>query len=124
MAHRASAARRLGSARAGLAEWKLQRLTAVALVPLGLWFVFAMLGLSGEPYETVRAFFRSPFNATMTILTVIAAFQHARLGVRVIIEDYVHTPALRLVGLVATDLLAFAFATSSIVAVLFAALGS
>ncbi len=124
MVQRASAARRLGSARAGLAEWKLQRLTAVALVPLGLWFVFAMLALSGEPYAEVRAFFASPFNATMTILTVIAAFQHARLGVRVIVEDYVHAPAARVAALVATDLLAFAFATSCIVAVLFAALGS
>lgn len=124
MAYRTSLARRIGSAHAGSGHWKLQRLTAIALVPLGLWFVFAMLALSGEPYEQVRAFFASPFNATMTVLVVIAAFLHARLGIQVIVEDYVHAPALKVTALVLNDLLSFAFATSCIVAVLFAALGS
>lgn len=124
MGYRASQARRIGSAHAGSGHWKLQRLTAIALVPLGLWFVFAMVALSGEPYGAVRAFFASPFNATMTIFTVIAAFTHARLGIQVIVEDYVHAPALRVTALVLNDLLSFGFATSCVVAVLFAALGS
>ncbi len=119
----ASASRDPGSARAGVDHWLLQRLTAVALVPLGLWFVASMVALSGEPYEVVRGWLSGLFNATMMVLLVIAAFWHARLGLRVIIEDYVHTPGLKVAALMLTDLLSFAFATSCIVAVIVIAAG-
>ncbi len=113
-----------GSARHGTGHWKMQRLTAIAAAVTGLWFVAAMISLSGAPYVEIRAWLSSNFNATMMILLLISAYWHGALGLQTIIEDYVHTPALKVGALVAVKLLAFAFATSSIVAVLQVAIGS
>ena len=119
-----AAARGLGSARHGTGHWILQRLTAIASVFTVLWFVAAMVSLSGAPYAEIRAWLGSNFNATMMILLVVSAYWHGALGLQTIIEDYVHGPALKLGSLVAVKLLAFALATSSIVAILKVAIGS
>jgi len=118
------AMRGLGSAKHGTEHWKLERLTAIGSVIPILWFIIAMISLSGAPYAEIRAWMSSNFNATMMILLVISGYWHGALGLHTVIEDYVHSPFLKVSSLVAVKLLAFAFATSSIVAILQIALGS
>jgi succinate dehydrogenase / fumarate reductase membrane anchor subunit len=93
--------RHLGSARSGLQEWRLQRWTAVALIPLGLYFVASMLRLAASDQMTAAAWLASPVPALLTILFVLALLAHAVVGLRSVIVDYVHTRA----GVVAADLL-------------------
>ena len=93
--------RHLGSARSGLQEWRLQRWTAIALVPLGLYFVASMLRLATSDQMTAAAWLASPVPALLTILFVLALLAHAVVGLRSVIVDYVHTRA----GVLAADLL-------------------
>ena len=93
--------RHLGSARDGLREWRLQRRTALALVPLGLYFVASMLQLATSDQMTAAAWFASPVPALLTILFVLALLAHAVVGLRSVLVDYVHTRA----RLVAAELL-------------------
>jgi succinate dehydrogenase / fumarate reductase, membrane anchor subunit len=116
--------RGLGAAREGTGHFKLQRLTAIGNVVLVLWFVFSLATLPGAGYEQVRAWLGHPLPATLTILLIISVVYHARLGVQVVIEDYVHHEGVRTVSLVALALVAFALAVACIVAVLKVMLGS
>jgi succinate dehydrogenase / fumarate reductase membrane anchor subunit len=85
--------RYLGSARDGLQEWRLQRRTALALIPLGLYFVASMLRLATSDQLTAAAWLASPVPALLTILFVLAALAHAVVGLRSVLVDYVHTRA-------------------------------
>jgi len=85
--------RQLGSARDGLGEWKLQRKTALALIPLSLYFVISMVRLATSDQVTAVQWLSSPVPALLTILFVLAVFTHALVGVRSILLDYVHTRA-------------------------------
>jgi succinate dehydrogenase / fumarate reductase membrane anchor subunit len=89
--------RHLGSARDGLREWQLQRKTALALIPLGLYFVASMLQLAVSDQLTAARWLSSPVPALLTILFLIALFLHAVVGLRSVLADYVHT-RVRLVG--------------------------
>lgn len=84
-------ARGLGSAREGAHHWWMQRLTAIALVPLCLYFVWLLLGLVGADHATVRLTIAQPHNAVVLAAFVVALFWHAQLGLQVVIEDYIHT---------------------------------
>jgi succinate dehydrogenase membrane anchor subunit len=110
--------RHLGSARSGLQEWRLQRWTAVALVPLGLYFAASMVRLATSDQMTAAAWLASPVPALLTILFVLALLAHAVVGLRSVIVDYVHTRA----RVVAADLLvrgaAVLIAGASVLAVL------
>ena len=110
--------RQFGSARDGLGEWQLQRKTALALIPLGLYFVASMLGLATSDQATAVQWLSSPLPALLTILFVIALFTHAVVGLRSVLLDYVHTRA----RLVAAGLLmraaAILLAGASVLAVL------
>ncbi|WGF88370.1 succinate dehydrogenase, hydrophobic membrane anchor protein [Marinivivus vitaminiproducens] len=117
-------ARGLGSAHEGVSHWKAQRLTAVANVVLVLWFVFSAATLSGAGYEEVRAWLRSPVSATLMILLAISVFYHAKLGVQVVIEDYVHHEGLKVASLTALTLATCALGAVCVVSVLMVALGS
>ena len=86
--------RHLGSARDGLREWRLQRRTALALVPLGLYFVASMLWLATSDQVTAAAWLASPVPALLTILFVLALLAHAVVGMRSVLVDYLHTRAL------------------------------
>jgi len=85
--------RHFGSAHEGVGEWRLQRKTALALIPLGLYFVVSMVRLATSDQVTAAAWLRSPFPALLTLLFVVALFAHAVVGLRSVILDYVHTKA-------------------------------
>src|SRR5256886_12920751 len=85
--------RHLGSARDGLQEWQLQRRTALALIPLGLYFVASMLRLATSDQATAAEWLASPVPALLTIVFVLALLAHAVVGVRSVLVGYVHTPA-------------------------------
>ena len=79
-----------GSAKEGVRHWWTQRLSAVALVPLAIWFVVSLLSLPSHDYATVRAWMGQSWTAVFLILFVVTAAWHSQLGVRVVVEDYVH----------------------------------
>ena len=83
--------RGLGSARGGTHHWIVQRLTAVGLVPLTVWFLWSALQLVGGEYADARTFLAQPWNAGFMATFVLLLFYHAKLGIQVVIEDYVHT---------------------------------
>ena len=107
-----------GSARGGFEHWKLQRVTAIANVPLVLWFVISAVSLSGVDWATVRAWLAGPFNTTMMILLVLSSFWHAKLGLQVLVEDYVHEERVKIASLLAITLAIVALAVSCVVAIL------
>ena len=99
-------ARGLGSAKDGLHHWWMQRVTAVALIPLTLWFVASLISLAGAGYAETVAWLGSPVVAVLMIALIIATFYHAALGLQVVIEDYVHHEGVKLVTLLGVKLLA------------------
>ena len=115
--------RGLGSAKNGTHHWWIQRVTAVALVPLTLWFTVAMIKMTGASHGDAIAWVRSPFNAIMLLLLIIATFHHMQLGLQVVIEDYIHSEGAKLVLLLAQKLVSFALAVAAGFAVLKIAFG-
>jgi succinate dehydrogenase / fumarate reductase membrane anchor subunit len=93
--------RHLGSARSGLREWRLQRLTALALILLGLYFVASILWLAKSDQVTTAAWLASPIPALLVILSLLAGLAHALIGLNSVLLDYVHTRA----WLIAAELL-------------------
>jgi len=89
-------ARGLGSARSGSHHWWAQRVTAIALVPLTLWFIFSVIHLSGASHQTVIDWLSSPWTLAPMLALIIATFHHLQLGLQVVIEDYVHHEALKM----------------------------
>jgi len=114
----------LGSAKEGVEHWWLQRVTAVALVPLTLWFVIAVIRLSSADIDTVRDWVGRPLPAILLVLLLIAAFWHASLGLQVVIEDYVHADLAKLGLLIVIRLACFALAVAGVIAVLGIAFGT
>lgn len=93
-----------GSARHGTEHWWAQRVTSVALLPLTLWFVFAILGMDSYGYEPVAAWIGAPINAILLSCLLIALLYHSQLGLQVVIEDYVHGGALKVTALLTLQL--------------------
>lgn len=116
-------ARGLGSSKDGLHHWTLQRLTAIALAPLTLWFVFSLVSVTGADYATVSAWLQDTFNAVLILLFVFALYFHAALGVQVVIEDYIETKWQKIICLVLVRFLAWFAGLASVLAVLKVYLG-
>jgi succinate dehydrogenase / fumarate reductase membrane anchor subunit len=110
--------RQLGSARDGLGEWQLQRKTALALIPLGLYFVASMLRLAVSDELTAAQWLSSPVPALLTILFVMALFAHAVVGLRSVLLDYVHTRGRLLAAELLLRALVILLAGASVLAVL------
>lgn len=115
--------RGLGSAKDGVHHWWAQRLTAIALVPLVLWFVVSVAGMPGMDHAAVVAWVGSPAVTVLLVLLIAATFWHAQLGVQVVIEDYVHGEGCKLAALIAVKFAAVLLAVAGIVAVLRLAFG-
>jgi succinate dehydrogenase / fumarate reductase membrane anchor subunit len=105
----------LGSARGGSSHWYAQRVTAVALVLLALWFVVSLALQADASYEQVTGWLRMPLNSALALLLVVVAAWHAVLGLQVIVEDYVAEKGKRMLVLVAIK---FAFVVAAVVGVL------
>jgi succinate dehydrogenase / fumarate reductase membrane anchor subunit len=115
-------ARGYGSAHHGSGVWLAERVTSVALVPLGLWAIYSVLQLAIVGYDGAVDFFRSPVNVTLALLTLGISFHHMHMGMRVILEDYIeHKPSRLLwIGLsAAASLLGAGLAIISLLKVAF-----
>jgi len=109
----------LGSAHHGVGHWWQQRVTAIALVPLSLWFVISLISaLLTSNVVKVAEWFSSSFNTVMMVLMLWAMFVHMRLGAQVVIEDYVKAPVAKYGLLLLNTFICFVFAALSILAVL------
>jgi succinate dehydrogenase / fumarate reductase, membrane anchor subunit len=91
-----------GSAKEGVQHWWLQRLTSIALVPLTVWFVVSLLSLPSLEHVTVISWMAQSWTALLLILFILVATWHSQLGVRVVVEDYVHGGAKTLTLVVIT----------------------
>jgi succinate dehydrogenase / fumarate reductase membrane anchor subunit len=110
-------ARGLGSAKSGARTWWAERLSAVALVPLMLWFVATLIMHTTADYAAFIAWMRSPATVILMILLVGMLFHHTALGLQVIVEDYVHS-GLKFAALMAVRLGCYAVAGAGIIATL------
>jgi len=111
-------ARGLGAAKDGVAHWWAQRVTAVALVPLALWLAYSLARLSFTDHAAVTAWIAQPWVAIALVLTLFATFYHAKLGLQVVIEDYVHGGFAKHAMLLLSTFATFVLGAGSIFAVL------
>ena len=113
----------LGTARGAGEHWWVQRLTAVALVPLGLWLAVALARVDDFSYASMHAWIGQPVTSILLILTVLSLSYHSHLGLRVVIEDYLHAKALKLGALILSTFGHAALAIAAVFAVLRIAFG-
>jgi succinate dehydrogenase / fumarate reductase membrane anchor subunit len=92
-------ARGLGSAKSGIEHWWFHRVTSVALIPLTLWFVYAVIHLAGLPREAVVSWAHSPVVAALLLALIWATFTHLQMGVCSVMEDYIRTESRRLMSM-------------------------
>lgn len=119
-----SVVRGAGAAKDGTRHWWAQRLTAVALIPLGIGFVAVMIALVGSEYDAARAALAHPVAAALWILFIVALFHHAQLGLQVVVEDYIHSRGLKIAGIVAVKFAAVVLGAICVVSILRVSVGS
>jgi succinate dehydrogenase / fumarate reductase, membrane anchor subunit len=112
----------LGSAKEGAEHWWMARVSAVALIPLTLWFVASIIAHTGSDYVTFIVWLRMPLVSILMVLLLIALFYHTALGLQVVIEDYVHSEA-KFGALIAVRLGCVALAVAGIMATMRIAFG-
>ena len=113
-----------GTAGEGVGHWWSQRVSALALVPLGVWLLISLLRLPLADYAAVSIWMAAGLNPVLLALSVVMACWHSLLGVQVVIEDYLHAPALKLAVLLASSGAHVLLAASGIYAILRIALRS
>ena len=114
----------LGSAKDGTSHWWAQRVSAVALIPLTLWFLLSLLALPALDYATVRAWLSVPLSGLLAVLLVAVLTYHSYLGTTVVIEDYVHAAGTKLLSLLPLRFLYVLVGGAGIFAILHVAFGS
>ena len=115
--------RGLGSAKGGTHEFIVQRVTSVALAILSVFFVILVVALNGEPYETVVATLASPLVAILLVASILVTIVHMRIGMQVIVEDYIHAEMPKFLLLILNWLFSWAVGLTAIFAVLKIAFG-
>lgn len=110
--------RGLGSAKEGVHHWWAQRITAIALIPLSLWFVAGLIKAANGGYAAAAQWLARPISTIMAMLLLIALFHHTQLGLQVVIEDYVHHEGAKIALIIIVKLASFVFAAVGIFAVL------
>ncbi|MGB0922036.1 MAG: succinate dehydrogenase, hydrophobic membrane anchor protein [Alphaproteobacteria bacterium] len=115
--------RGLGSAKDGTAHFWHQRLTAIALVPLVTWFIISLICLSGANYDEARAFLEQPINAILMAALIGAGLFHMKLGLQVVVEDYVHGAAAKYICLILNTLGSALLAVAAFYSILTIGLG-
>jgi succinate dehydrogenase / fumarate reductase membrane anchor subunit len=113
----------LGSAKGGAHHWWLQRLTSIALVPLTIWFTVSMLSLPSLDHVTVVSWMAQSWTALLLIVLVLVATYHSQLGVRVVVEDYVHNNGMKTLTLVILTFAHALLAVAGVFAILKVAFG-
>ena len=108
----------LGSAKHGVGHWKLQRVSAIGMIPLILWFIPSLMLTIISGYNEAILWIQNPFNATGLILLLGTIFFHASLGLQVVIEDYVHSEGLKIISITFIKLLSILLGVLSILCVL------
>lgn len=101
-----------------LGHWKLQRISALAMIPLVMWFIPSLLFSLLGNYADALVWFQSPFNTTGLFLLFITLFFHASLGLQVVIEDYVHNEGLKIASIILIKLLSILLGVLSLLCVL------
>lgn len=114
--------RGLGASGEGVHHWWLQRLTALALIPLSLWFVFAVLGRIDAGHEAVTAWIATPWVTVLLLIYTVITLYHTQLGLQVVIEDYVHTEGVRFAILLLMNAIVLLVMTVTVVSILRVAL--
>ncbi len=114
----------LGSAKDGTAHWWAQRVSAVALIPLTLWFAISLLTLPALDYGTVRLWLSAPLSTLLGVLLVAVLTYHSYLGIVVVIEDYVHSAGSKVLSLLLLRFLHVLVGGAGIFAILHVAFGS
>ena len=99
-------------------HWWYQRVTAIALIPLSLWFGFALMSLPGTGFGEVVEWIQRPWNTLALVVFIMASFYHAILGIQVVLEDYVHTEWLQTKSILATKMALIVVALLMLFAVL------
>jgi succinate dehydrogenase / fumarate reductase membrane anchor subunit len=107
-----------GSARAGTDHWWTQRVSAVALLILGIWFLISLLLLPGFGHDDVQEWLGRPQGAIPMLLLIVSIACHSDLGIQVVIEDYVHQPFLKVASVIVVRFLHVLLAAASIFAIL------
>ena len=108
----------LGSAKEGVQHWWMQRVTAIALIPLAIWFVISALGMIGADRAAMVAWMHNPMAAIFAILLIVAVIYHLALGLQVVIEDYVHSEGWKLASIIVMRLWCIVLVARGILAVL------
>jgi succinate dehydrogenase / fumarate reductase membrane anchor subunit len=116
--------RGLGSAHSGSHHWLVQRFTAIGNLVSGVWFAVSLLALPNYSYVTIRDWLIHPLPAVLLGLFVVSTFWHARLGLQVVIEDYVHEAGVKFAAFAALNLAAFAGVAFGLFAIIRLALGA
>ncbi len=112
-----------GSAKEGTDHWWLQRVTAIALVILGLWFLLSVRSLDSYSETSLVNWMADPMNAVMLLLLTFTLVWHSLLGVQVVIEDYVHGPAIKLASLLLSKFAHIFLGIAAVFAILRVSLG-
>ena len=112
-----------GSAKGGVHHWWVQRLSSVALVPLTVWFVVSVLSLPSLDDATVSAWIGQLWTMVFLILLVLTASRHSQLGVRVVVEDYVHGSGTKALTLALVTFFHIVVAAAGVLAILKVGLG-
>jgi succinate dehydrogenase / fumarate reductase membrane anchor subunit len=119
LTHPLSKARGLGSGKSGTRHWLFQRITAILMLPLMIWFVYSFLTIMvGASRSMVAEWFASPFNSIGLAALLLAMFYHAKLGLQVVIEDYVQCACAKTALVIALYISTFLLAIISTVAIL------
>ncbi|MCH9829854.1 MAG: succinate dehydrogenase, hydrophobic membrane anchor protein [Gammaproteobacteria bacterium] len=119
-----SRARGLGSAKDGVQHWWVQRVSAVALVPLVVWFMYSVAGMSDAPYLEFVSWVRQPWVTVLLVLFIGTTLYHSALGLQVVLEDYVSGEFKKIASIIAVKLACAVLAVAGIFAVLKIAFGS
>ncbi len=114
----------LGSAKDGTSHWWGQRVSAVALLLLGIWFAWMLATMSGFSHAEAAAFIAQPVNSVLLLLLTASMAYHSYLGIQVVIEDYVHAPGVKVVSLLLSRFAHVLLAVAAIYAILKIGLGA
>ena len=111
-------ARGVGAGQSGVEHWRAERITSIALVPLTIWFIFAVLSLVGAPQEEMAAWVGEPVNTVLLLVLIVMTFHHMQLGLQVVYEDYVHSKWFMTVMILGTKAVSLLLGLMASVAVL------